>query len=67
MYYDDASNEVDPKMIPMPKLCLSCDKKDDPNEEIYCNLNRLDQRNDVEFKCYAYESSYGVLSDDIIE
>ena len=67
MYFDDDGNPIDPKTIPMPKLCLSCEKKDDKSEEILCNLNRLDQRDDDEFICYAYKSSYGVLVDDIID
>ncbi len=66
-YYDDDGNEIDPTTIPMPKLCLSCEKKDDPYEEILCNLNRLDQRDDKHFKCYAYKNIYGVLVEDIIE
>ncbi len=67
MYFDDDGNPTDPKTIPMPKLCLSCEKKDDKYEEILCNLNRLDQRDDDEFICYAYKSAYGVLIDDIID
>ena len=66
-YYDDDGNELDPTTIPMPDMCLLCEKKDDPNEEILCNLNRLDQRNDRDFKCGAFVSLYGVLVDDIIE
>lgn len=67
MYFDDEGNEIDPKTIPMPKLCLSCENKDNKDEEILCNLTRLDQANDQEFICFAYKSSYGVLTDDIIE
>ena len=67
MYFDDDGNKIDPKTIPMPKLCLSCEKKDDKHEEILCNLTRLDQRDDKKFICYAYKSSYGVLVDDTIE
>ncbi len=66
-YYDDDGNELDPTTIPMPGICLMCEMKDDPNEEILCNLNRLDQRNDRDFKCGAFVSLYGVLVDDIIE
>ena len=67
MYFDDDGNEIDPELVPMPKLCLNCEKKDDPYEEILCNLTRLDQRDDKEFICYAFVSRYGVLVDDIIE
>ena len=33
-YYDDDGNELDPGTIPLPKMCLMCEKKDDVNEEI---------------------------------
>ena len=66
-YYDDDGNELDPATVQMPQMCLMCEKKDDPDEEILCNLNRLDQRNDKTFKCYAFVSLYGALIDDIIE
>lgn len=67
MYFDDDGNEIDPALIPIPKLCLNCEKKDNADEEILCNLTRLDQRSDEEFICFAFESRYGVLIDDIIE
>lgn len=65
-YYDDDGNELDPGMVPMPKMCLMCEKKDLPEEEVLCNLNRLDQKDEPHFKCGAYLSLYGVLIDDII-
>lgn len=67
MYFDDDGNEINPALIPMPTLCLNFEKKDDPYEEILCNLTRLDQREDKEFVCYAFVSRYGALDDDIIE
>ncbi len=66
-YYDDDGNELDPTNIPMPNLCLSCEKKNNKYEEILCNLNRLDQKDDKDFKCGAYLSVYGVLNEDTIE
>lgn len=67
-YYDDDGNELDPTTIPIPKLCLSCEKKDNPYEEILCNLNRLDQKDELEnFKCGAYESIYGALEEETVE
>ena len=54
-YYDDDGNELNPDLIPKPQLCLSCRKNDDPGEEVLCNLNRLDQQGESEFKCFAYE------------
>ena len=54
-YFDDDGTEVNPSLFPKPTLCLSCKKNDEPNEEIICSLTRLDQRNETEFKCFAYE------------
>ncbi|MBX7054081.1 MAG: hypothetical protein K1X36_03920 [Pyrinomonadaceae bacterium] len=65
-FYDDGGNELDPKGIPMPKMCLMCEKLNDADEEILCDLNRLDQRNERQFKCGAFVSLYGALIDDII-
>ena len=54
-YYDDDGNELFPDLIPKPSLCITCIKDDDPNELILCNLNRLDQVDEKEFKCYSYQ------------
>jgi hypothetical protein len=54
-YFDHDGNQLNPELIPKPGLCLTCKKDSDPNEEILCNLNRLDQRNQDKFVCYAYE------------
>jgi hypothetical protein len=54
-FYDDDGTEVNPDLIPKPNLCLICRKEDDENEEILCALTRLDQREDQEFKCFAFE------------
>lgn len=54
-YFNDDGTEINPNLIPKPSLCLSCKKNEDQHEEILCNLTRLDQRNDKEFICYAYE------------
>lgn len=54
-YFDDDGTEVNPNLFPKPHLCLSCKKNDDQNEELVCNLTRLDQRDEPEFKCFAYE------------
>jgi hypothetical protein len=65
-YYDDDGNELDPATITMPRMCMMCEKRDMPEEEILCNLNRLDQMGEEEFKCGAFVSLYGALIDDII-
>jgi len=55
-YFDDDGTEINPDLMPKPDLCLICKKKDDPKEEILCALNRIDQKNDDEFKCFAFEN-----------
>ncbi len=55
-YFDDDGNELNPNLISKPQLCLSCVKNNMQSEEVLCNLNRLDQVNENEFKCYAYKS-----------
>lgn len=57
-YFDDDGNPLNPDLFPKPQLCLSCKKDEDPNEEILCNLTRLDQVNNPVFKCFAYENKY---------
>ncbi len=54
-YFDDDGNELHPDLIPKPQLCLSCRKNNDTGEEVLCNLNRFDQQDETEFKCFAYE------------
>ena len=57
-YYNDDGTELNPDLIPKPQLCVSCKKDSIQNEEIMCNLTRLDQQDDEEFKCFAYENTY---------
>jgi hypothetical protein len=42
-------------LIKKPSLCITCTNNDNPNEELLCNMNRYNQRNDKEFKCFAYK------------
>jgi hypothetical protein len=56
-FFDDDGTEVNPSLYPKPQLCLSCNKDNDPNEEIVCTLTRMDQRNDKGFKCFGYEET----------
>ena len=55
-FFNDDGTEVNPDLIPKPSLCISC-KKDglSGEEEILCNLTRMDPQEEDEFKCYAYE------------
>ncbi len=57
-YFDDNGTEITPDVIPFPKPgpCIIC-KKDGQagEEEILCNLTRIDQQGEGEFRCDAYE------------
>ena len=53
-FCDDDGTEINPDLISKPSLCASCAKNDDPTEELLCTLNRLDQREEAEFRCDAY-------------
>jgi hypothetical protein len=54
--FDDDGYEINPKSIKKPALCLTCLKNYDPDteDEILCNLNRYDQRDNDEFVCGTY-------------
>ncbi|MBN2290850.1 MAG: hypothetical protein JXM70_00405 [Pirellulales bacterium] len=53
-FFDDDGNELNPDLVAKPSLCVSCAKDGDPNEEILCTLNRLDQQDEDDFKCEAF-------------
>ncbi len=55
-YFNDDGTEMNPDLYPKPQLCLSCKKQDEESEEVLCNLTRLDQLEELEFKCASYES-----------
>jgi hypothetical protein len=57
-YYDDAGTEFDPKQLPIPELCLKCQKNNIPDgdEEILCNLTRADQIGEKDFQCHAFQA-----------
>jgi hypothetical protein len=54
-FYDDDGTEITPDLVSKPGLCLSCANEDDPKEEPLRLLNRLDQQDEDEFQCGAYE------------
>lgn len=54
-FYHDDGTPFNPDLYQLPNLCLSCKKKDDSKEEILCNLTRMDQLGESEFKCSAYK------------
>lgn len=53
--FDDDGYEVNIDLIKKPSLCLTCINDDIPDEELLCNMTRYDQRDDEEFRCFAYK------------
>ena len=53
-FYNDDGREINPELVSKPSLCIICIKDEDPNELILCTLNRMDQSDEQDFKCYAY-------------
>lgn len=54
-YFTDDGEELNPDLFSKPQLCLSCKNNEKLEEEVLCNLTRLDQLNEIEFKCFAYK------------
>jgi hypothetical protein len=54
-FFQDDGTPINPELIPKPGLCILCRKDDNPSEEIFCTLTRMDQRDSPEFICKAFE------------
>lgn len=54
-FYNDNGTPVHPDLIPKPGLCLTCKHDEDSRQYIPCTLNRMDQREEEDFICDAYE------------
>ena len=54
-YFDDDGTEINPEFIPKPSLCILCKNDNDPEKLFLCNLTRMDQADEEEFVCDAYE------------
>lgn len=67
-YYMDDGTKVDIDSIPIPTLCLSCLKE--KNNEIACNITRMDQINEIKsgemFCCFAYEPNNSKINKESI-
>ena len=55
-FFDDDGYEINTDLIKKPSLCIACINDDNPMEEIFCNMTRYDQKEENEFKCFAYKS-----------
>jgi len=55
--YNDDGTKIDPESVPIPGLCVICQKylSDDWEENMLCTLNRNDQRDEPDFKCGAFK------------
>lgn len=53
-FFNDEGYEINTDLIKKPSLCITCINDDNPNEELLCNMTRYDQKDDNEFKCFAY-------------
>ncbi len=56
-FFDDDGYEINSDLIKKPSLCLICKNDDNPDEEMFCNMTRYDQKDDIEFKCFAFTKS----------
>lgn len=56
-FYDDDGNKIDMHSVPVPGLCIICRKyqTEDKEENLLCDMNRYDQRNETDFRCGAFE------------
>lgn len=54
-FFDDDGYEINTDLIKKPSLCITCLNDDNPKEDLLCDMTRYDQKDDKEFKCFAYE------------
>jgi len=54
-FFNDDGTPMNPDLVPKPALCVMCKHDGDPNQEIPCMLNRMDQQSEDDFKCDAYQ------------
>ncbi|WP_339611595.1 hypothetical protein [uncultured Planktosalinus sp.] len=57
-YFNDDGTPLNPDLIPTTRLCLSCVKHEDKNEEILCNLTSLDKADEKEFVYFGFQNTY---------
>ena len=54
-FFDDDGYEINTDLINKPSLCIICAKDGNPHEEMLCNMNRFDQKDEDDFKCFAFQ------------
>lgn len=54
-FFQDDGTPINPELVPKHSLCILCRKDDNPSEEIFCTLTRMDQQGSSEFICEAFE------------
>jgi hypothetical protein len=55
-FFKDDGTPLDPELLIKPGLCTTCVNDDDKSQYILCTLNRFDQMDEIEFKCYSYKA-----------
>lgn len=53
-FFSDDGYEINTDLIKKPSLCLLCKNDDKKEEEILCNLRRINQDDATEFDCIAF-------------
>jgi len=55
-FFSDDGYEINPDLIKKPELCMTCLRNYDPGpeDEMLCNLNRIDQKDSDDFICHSY-------------
>ena len=54
-YFLDDGAKVEPSHFPKPGLCIICKHDSDFKQEVICKMTRIDQRDNKEFQCEAFE------------
>ena len=55
-FFDDDGYEVIRNLIKKPSLCVACLNDDNPDEKIFCDMTRYDQKDEEDFTCFAYKA-----------
>ncbi len=54
-FFRDDGTAINSDLIKKPGLYVTCRKDDDPQEEILCTVTRVDQQDEQQFQCDAFE------------